>query len=311
MSGATRIVARKELRDAMRNHWLQGYALLLGVLGVVVALAGQSGAAGLGMQTFGRTTASLTNLCLMLAPLVALMLGAAAIAGERDRGTLERLLAQPLERRELLLGKYLGLLVSLLLATLVGFMPAAMVIATRTGIAGLLTYGLFPALSMLVITALLGVGMLVSVRAGSGGQAQARAVFLWFVFVLLYDLLLVGTLMTASLQAWALGVLLLLNPVSAGRVLVVLALEADLYLLGPAGAWLVEALGTGGAAGALIGSLLAWSAISLALALRSFRLGNGDGGAASWAGRIRTALKSPTRGRDAGLDDPTLERIRT
>lgn len=311
MSRVTRIVARKELRDALRNHWLQGYALLLGVLGVVVALAGQSGAAGLGMQTFGRTTASLTNLCLMLAPLVALMLGAAAIAGERDRGTLERLLAQPVDRSELLLGKHLGLLGSLLAATLAGFAPAALVIAGSTGVAGLLSYVLFPAISMLVIAALLGVGVLVSVRSAGGGQAQARAVFLWFVFVLLYDLLLVGTLMTASLKAWALGLLLLLNPVSAGRVLVVLALEADLYLLGPAGAWLVESLGAAGAGAALIGSLLAWSAISLALALRSFRLGNGSGGAASLVNRIRTLAKSLARQRQGSVDDSNLERIRT
>ena len=38
------------------------------------------------------------NLCLLLAPLVAVLMGAASIAGERERGTLEHLLAQPLSR---------------------------------------------------------------------------------------------------------------------------------------------------------------------------------------------------------------------
>lgn len=311
MTRAARIIARKELRDALRNHWLQGYAILLATLGLVVALAGQRGAAGLGLQTFGRTTASLTNLCLMLAPLVALMLGAAAIAGERDRGTLERLLAQPLDRSELLGGKHMGLLTSLLLATLIGFLPAAVVIGMTSGAGALISYALFPAMSMLVITAVLSVGVLISVRSDSGGQAQARAVFLWFVFVLLYDLLLVGTLMAASLQAWVLGLLLLLNPVSAGRVLVVLALEADLYMLGPAGAWMVETLGTAGAAAALVGSLLAWSAITMVAAQRSFRLGRGPGNRLPMMARIRSSFRRSNRGRSAKLDDPTLERIRT
>ena len=265
-------IARKELRDALRNHWLQGYTLLLGTLGLVAAMTAVRGAAGLGFQSFGRTSASLTNLCLMLAPLVALALGAAAIAGERDRGTLERLLAQPLERYELLLGKYLGLLGSLLLATAVGFLPAGIVVVSAGGIAMLAGYLVFPALASLVICALLGLGVLISVRSRNGAQAQARAVFLWFVFVLLYDLLLMGTLMAASMRPVVLVGLLLLNPVSAGRLLVVLGLEADLYLLGPAGAWLVETLSPPGAAVVLVGCLLVWAIGSLLLALRAFGL---------------------------------------
>ena len=40
-----RVIARKEFRDALRNHWLQGYALLLGLLGIAVAMAATRGAA--------------------------------------------------------------------------------------------------------------------------------------------------------------------------------------------------------------------------------------------------------------------------
>lgn len=265
-------IIRKELRDALRNHWLQGYAGILAVLGLVATVAASRGAAGLGVQTFGRTTASLTNLCLLLAPLVALALGAATIAGERDRGTLERLLAQPLERRELLTDKYVGLMIALVAATLVGFAPAGVAVGFAAGAATALTYLLFPALAIVVIAALLGVGVLVSVRSRSGAQAQARAVFLWFVFVMLYDLILMGTLMSANFPPAVLALLLLLNPVSAGRVLVVLALEADLYLLGPAGAWMVQELSPAGAAAVLVGSLLLWTGLSLLLARRAFRL---------------------------------------
>ena len=59
---------------------------------------GLDSASGLALQAFGRTTATLMNLCLLLAPLVAVLMGAASIAGERERGTLEHLLAQPLSR---------------------------------------------------------------------------------------------------------------------------------------------------------------------------------------------------------------------
>ena len=265
-------IIRKELRDALHNRWLIGYAVLLAVLGFVAALMGARSAAGLGLQMFGRTTATLTNLCLLLAPLIALSMGSASIAGERDRGTLEHLLAQPLERSELLLGKYLGLLASLCLATLVGFFPAGLMVAISAGGVALAHYLIFPLLAILLIAAMLALGMLISVRSRGGVQAQGRAILLWFLFVLLYDLLLMGTLVTAGLSGGALAILLLINPVDAARVLVVLALEPDLYLLGPAGALLVGHLSRWGTATVLVASMLVWTVVPLLLALLSFRI---------------------------------------
>ena len=81
------------------------------LLGLAAASAGIESASGLALQAFGRTTATLMNLCLLLAPLVAVLMGAASIAGERERGTLEHLLAQPLTRTRLLLAKHGGLVV--------------------------------------------------------------------------------------------------------------------------------------------------------------------------------------------------------
>ena len=269
---AVRQLARKGMRDALHDRWLITYALLLGALGVVAALLGLRSSAGMGLQMFGRTTATLTNLCLMLAPLVGLSMGAAAIAGERDRGTMETLLAQPLERRDLLLGKYLGLLLALAAATVAGFLPAAFVVARYAGAASLLGYVLFPLLSIFLIGAMLGLGLLISVRSHGGVQAQGRAIFCWFLFVLMYDLLLMGTLVTSGLSSTALSLLLVANPVDAARVLVVLALEPDLYLLGPAGALLVAELSRAGTAALLVATLLVWAVVPVGLALLSFRL---------------------------------------
>jgi Cu-processing system permease protein len=262
---------RKEIRDALRHRWLQGYALVLAAVGLVAAHAAWSSASGLGFQSYGRTTASLTNFCLLLAPLVALTMGASAIAGERDRGTLDFLLAQPLSRSEVVLGKFLGLALSAILATVAGFAPAAAAIAAAGGGASLVRFLLFPALAALLVTAMLGLGLLLSVGSRSAVQAQGRAIFFWFLFVLLYDFLLMGTLLTVSLGPSLLVTLLLLNPVDSARILAVLALEPDLYLLGPAGAFLMGEVGSGGAALLLLGSLLLWTALPFAAAVALFR----------------------------------------
>ena len=265
-------VIHKELRDAIRNRWLIGYAAVLGALGLAAMGTGLDSASGLALQAFGRTTATLMNLCLLLAPLVAVLMGAASIAGERDRGTLEHLLAQPLSRSALLLSKHAGLLLALTLATLAGFLPAGLLLLATGGAGMLGHYLLFPAIASLAGASMAGVGLLISVRSQSAVQAQGTAVFAWFAFVLLYDLVLIGALSLGGMRAAWLAAALLANPVDAARVLGVLALEPDLYLLGPAGAYITSRLSHGGAAAVLLAALVSWTVLPAAIAAMTFAL---------------------------------------
>lgn len=272
MCASTRPIVVKELRDALRNRWLIGYGSMLGVLGIAAAATGIDSSSGLALQAFGRTTATLMNLCLLLAPLVAIIMGAGAIAGEQERGTLEPLLAQPLTRTRLLGAKHLGLLLSITLATLAGFVPAGVLIAIEAGPGVLPHYLLFPAIATLVGAAMLGAGMLISVWSRTAVQAHGAGMFLWFVFVLLYDLLLMGTLAIGGMRVEFLAGALIVNPVDAARVLGVLALEPDLYLLGPAGAYLTAHLSHAGTAAVLLGALVAWTIGPVFAAMWRFRL---------------------------------------
>lgn len=265
-------IMKKELRDAVGNRWLIGYAALLGVLGLAATATGLESTSGLALQAFGRTTATLMNLCLLLSPLVAILMGAGAVAGESDRGTLEHLLAQPLSRAGLLLGKHAGLLAALTLATLAGFLPAGVLIGASAGLGLIGHYLLFPAIAALAGAAMAAVGLFISVSSRSAVQAQGTAVFAWFGFVLLYDLLLMGSLAASGMPAEWLAGMLLANPVDAARVLGVLALEPDLYLLGPAGAFIAARLSGTGAAIVLLGALCAWATLPVVAALTRFSL---------------------------------------
>jgi ABC-type multidrug transport system ATPase subunit/ABC-type transport system involved in multi-copper enzyme maturation permease subunit len=254
-------IAAKELADAVGSRWLIGYGTLLGALGLAAAASGIDSASGLALQAFGRTTATLMNLCLLLAPLVAVLMGAAAITGEQERGTLEYLLAQPIARSGLLLAKYAGLLAALSIATIAGFLPAGALIVAHAGAGVLGHYLLFPAIALLAGAALTGVGLFISVTSRSAAQSQGTAVFTWFSFVLLYDLVLMSSLAVSGLPIKWLAAALVANPVDATRVLGVLALEPDLYLLGPAGAFLTARFTAPGAAVLLLASLGLWIAV--------------------------------------------------
>ena len=271
-NGSVMPLAIKEVRDAVRNGWLVGYAAVLAALGVAAAATGIDSSSGLALQAYGRTTATLMNLCLLLVPLVAVLMGGSSIAGERERGTLEHLLAQPVSPAALLLSKHAGVVLSLTAATVVGFLPAGLLIAWQTGGVMLGHYLLFPVLASLVGAAMAALGLLVSVSSRSAAQAQAASIVSWFAFVLLYDLMLLGTLAFMSMPVQCLAVALIANPVDAGRVLGVLALEPDLYLLGPAGAYLAAEFSRGGAAMTLLASLALWATAPAAAAVIVFDL---------------------------------------
>jgi ABC-type multidrug transport system ATPase subunit/ABC-type transport system involved in multi-copper enzyme maturation permease subunit len=266
-------LALKEIKDAVSNRWLLGYAAGLGVLGLAAAASGIDSSSGLALQAFGRTTATLMNLCLLLAPLVAVLMGGLAIAGERERGTLEHLLAQPLSRTALLLAKHAGVLASLTAATLIGFAPAGVLIAWHAGGEMVGHYLLFPMLASVVGAGMAALGLLVSVTSRTAVQSQGAGIIAWFVFVLLYDLVLMGSLGFTGMPVQVLAAALIANPVDAGRVLGILALEPDLYLLGPAGAYLTAQFGQSGTTALLFGSLIIWAVAPLAIAVARFRLG--------------------------------------
>jgi Cu-processing system permease protein len=133
-------------------------------------------------------------------------------------------------------------------------------------------YLLFPAIASLAGAAMAGVGLLISVSSRSAVQAQGAGVFAWFGFVLLYDLVLIGALSVSGMRAEWLAAALVANPVDAARVLGVLALEPDLYLLGPAGAYLAARLSRVGAAALLLSALALWTVAPAAIAAIKFAL---------------------------------------
>jgi Cu-processing system permease protein len=113
--------ARREFRDALSSKWFLLYTVAFTALAVGVSFLSLSGVGSHGFAGFGRTAAGLLNLIMLVVPLMALTAGAGAIAGERERGTLLYLLAQPVSRTQVLLGKYQGLSTALVCSLCIGF----------------------------------------------------------------------------------------------------------------------------------------------------------------------------------------------
>jgi Cu-processing system permease protein len=238
------ILAAKELRDAFRNRWFLLYAAIFAILTSVLSLVSMAGTGLSGMAGFGRTAAGLINVILLIVPLMALTVGAALVAGERDRGTLEYLLSHPISRLELLVGKYLGSAAALLIALTLGFGISMIVVGWHGHVRHVNSF-----LSLIVSTDLLAlemlaVGMLISVVCRRSSVAVGLAILVWFALVFLTDLGLMGSALAFRLQVQDLFHLSLLNPMQVFKMSVLGSIHASLDVLGPAGLYATRTYGS-------------------------------------------------------------------
>ena len=220
-------IARKEFRDRLRSRWALTVAAVFTVFALSIAYFGAAQQGAVGFRSIELTIASLVSLAIYLMPLIALILGYDAIVGERERGSLDLLLSLPITRLELLLGKYLGLSAALALATLLGFGLAGIAIVWQGGGYALFHYGGFMLSALLLGMVFLSLALLVSTFARSKSTASGAAIGLWFVFVLIYDLMLLGALVASEggMPAWLVSLLVLFNPTDVFRLLNIFSLE--------------------------------------------------------------------------------------
>lgn len=262
-------LAAKEFRDRLRNRWVLAVALVFTLFSLAITYFGAAAQGQIGPRSIELTIASLVSLVIYLIPLIALLLGFDAIVGERERGSLDLLLALPITRLELLLGKYLGLAAALTLSTLAGFALVAVLLFQRFGSAGVYHYAGFVLSSVLLGLAFLSLALLLSVLARDRTRASGLAIALWFAMVLVFDLLLLGLLVASggALGGDGFAYLLLLNPADVFRILNVFSLDDVRRLYGLASI-VPPALGQAWLMG---GAMLAWIVGPLALACWRFK----------------------------------------
>ncbi len=262
-------LARKEFRDALRNRWFLFYAAAFTVLALGLSYLALFGAGLGGLAGFGRTAASLINLVLLIVPLMGLTAGATGLAAERERGTLSALLAQPVSRAEVFMGKALGLALALLASLCLGFGVAGVALAVGGGGGDATTYLGLAGLAVLLSFAALALGLLVSALARRSAVALGLAVVLWLGMVFVGELGLMGTAVVMKLRAGELLALALLNPLQVFKMAAVLALKATPEVLGPAGLYAADVMGSW-LLPALLGILAAWVALPMVAAYAVF-----------------------------------------
>ena len=257
--GTVGLVLRAGVRDLARSRWILAYAAGFWAITEALFLFG-----GTGQQV----VLSLLNAMLLLVPLVALVFGTAHVHASRE--FTELLLAQPLSRRSVFLGLYLGMALPLTVAFLAGVGVPLMLHGTATG-APTLALTLLAVGGALLTLAFSAFAMAIAFGVDDRLRAMAHALGAWFLLTVAYD---GAVLVAVSLFGdWPLErpllVMMLGNPVDLARVLVLTSLDAT-ALLGYTGALFRRVFGTGlGPAIALL-ALTAWAVLPVFLARRRF-----------------------------------------
>ena len=219
-----REVAKPQVRNVLRSRWLLCYVafFVLATEGLLRFTGGDA-----------KTLLSLTNVVLFVVPLMTLVYGTVYLYNSRE--FIELLLAQPLKRRTVFAGLYLGLAVPLTAAfaagVLIPFLLHGIDPAVRVSLATMLIGG--SALT-LVFT---GIAFCVALRFEDKLTGLGAALGVWLILALVYDgaLLLIVAMMSDHSLEKSLLAASLANPIDLVRIALLLQFDIS-ALMGYTGA---------------------------------------------------------------------------
>ncbi len=228
------IVAQKEFRDGIRNRWTGAITVIFILMSLGLAYFGSATAGVLGFSSLESTLVSLASLCVMLIPLIALMLAYNCFVGELEQGTLLLLMTYPLSNAQLLLGKFSGQAAIITLASVLGFGLPAIIICLISDVdvaSVLIAFGQFIILASLLGWVFIALAYIISISVAEKSKAAGLALIVWFLFVLVFDLVLMAILVASegNINETLVPFLLWVNPTDVFRILVYTIIGAESY----------------------------------------------------------------------------------
>lgn len=247
-------IAKYIVFDIVRSKVLIAYAILLAIISTVIFLSDSDVTKGL---------VSITTIVMIIVPLVSIIYATTYYFNATE--FTELLVSQPIKRKDILLGEYLGISSSILGAYVLGVcVPVVLFALSATGVTLMLA-------GSLVTLSFTSLAFWASTKTRDKSKGIGLALMIWFYAAIIYDALVLLFLFTFSdypLEK-AMIVLTALNPVDLARIMILLKLDIS-ALMGYTGALYREFFGSGIGLVFSICMLVVWCLLPILLALRSF-----------------------------------------
>ena len=243
--------------DMIRSRWSIIYFLFYFISGMILLYLSND---------VSKAIVSLMNITFILTPLIGTIFGIMNFYNSRE--FIELLLAQPIQRKNLFMGLYLGISLSLSMSFILGMgLPFVIYGIAFTGevrsllillMSGLFLTFIFTALSFYI--ALINENRL---------KGFGMAILFWLFMVFIYDgvfLLLLLLLQSYPIEKFAI-IFSLLNPIDLSRILIMLELDIS-ALMGYTGAVFNKFFGTGSGMLISIMALTVWTIVPVFLIVK-------------------------------------------
>src|SRR5215471_4262907 len=159
-------------KEDIRTKWLISFTIVF-----LLLLAG-------GYLPPNYLSVFLTNLVAVsfpFLPLLSLPMGSTVIVDEKESGTLEYMMSNPISRLEFILGRLIGMAVATSSVVVLGY-GAASIVAYNVDLAGYGQVGITLAAALALNATMLGIAMTLSSLSRRRLTALGTAIFIWFLF---------------------------------------------------------------------------------------------------------------------------------
>ena len=258
------LTAWTDILESLRARWFAVYTLVFGSLVVLLFVLGLTESRVMGFTGLSRLMLTYIQLSMAILPIFVLITTVRSLAGDREAGVFEYLLALPVPLGAWYWGKLAG-------RFLMVFTPVflAMVGAVVWGyLSGAeipwRLFAYYTGLLMALSWCFLGIGILISSLARTVDVAQGAAFIVWLTLLLFLDLILLGVMIQQQVPAETAVGIALVNRLQVFRTGTMMLFDPQLVLLGPAAYVILDTFGSTGfmlyalAYPALLGTLMAW-----------------------------------------------------
>lgn len=240
--------------DIIRSKVLFAYTLLLALISTGIFVSDADATKGL---------VSITTIVMIIVPLVSIVYATTYYFNAYE--FTELLVSQPISRTDILMGKFIGISVSILAAFILGIcVPVTVFAFSETGLTVMLA-GILLTLSFIALA------FLASTLTRDKAKGIGLALMIWFYCSIIFDALVLLFLFMFSdypLEKVLIG-LTALNPIDLARIMVLLQLDIS-ALMGYTGALYQKFFGSGiGLAFSFVMQIV-WVIVPLLFSLRIF-----------------------------------------
>jgi ABC-2 type transport system permease protein len=257
------LTAKLDIVESLHARWFQIYTLVFGGIVAMLFLFGLTESRVLGFIGLSRLLVTYIQLTMAILPIFVLITTVRSVAGDREAGVFEYLLALPVSLAAWFWGKIVGRYLVIFLPVFAAMLVAVLIALVRGIEVPWTMFGYYTALLAAMAACFLGFGMLISALARTTDMAQGAAFLVWLSLLLFLDLILLGVMIQGKVAPEVAVGIALANPLQVFRTAALALFDPQLIVLGPSAFIILDNFGQ---VGYMIFALVYPTALGLAAA---------------------------------------------